>query len=98
MMVNTVDGGSAYKAFHDKAGRSYLPDISVAGKTGTLTKYETNRFYTWFVGYAPADKPEVAVAALVVNTPLWQIKGPDLARDTLRAYFAKKGAAGVTYP
>ncbi|MCC6903034.1 MAG: penicillin-binding protein [Polyangiaceae bacterium] len=98
MMLETVSNGSAYKSFHDKHGKPYLPDIAVAGKTGTLMRQKNGRFYTWFVGYAPADKPEVAISALVVNTPTWQIKGPDLARNVLRAYFAKKGAKGVTAP
>lgn len=98
MMMETVPNGSAYKSFHDKFGKAYLPDITVAGKTGTLMRQKDGRFYTWFIGFAPADKPEVAVAALVVNTPTWQVKGPELARNVLRAYFAKKGAKGVTAP
>jgi cell division protein FtsI/penicillin-binding protein 2 len=98
MMTHTVDDGSARPAFHDSKGRAYLPGISVAGKTGTLTKSETERFYTWFIGFAPADNPEVAVATLVVNTPTWHIKAPDLARDALRAYFAKTERPGVTSP
>jgi penicillin-binding protein A len=98
MMIQTVEQGSAYKFFHDEQGRSFLGGISVAGKTGTLTREKENRFYTWFVGFAPADKPEVAISALIVNTPSWHIKGPQLARDALRAYFAKLGAKGVTAP
>jgi cell division protein FtsI/penicillin-binding protein 2 len=98
MMLETVANGSAYKAFHDASGRAYLPNISVAGKTGTLADAKGEKTFTWFVGFAPADKPEVAVAALVVNTPVWKIKGPELARDVLRSYFVKKGASGVTGP
>ena len=98
MMINTVSNGSAYKTFHDAKGRSFLPNIEVAGKTGTLTRHEENRHYTWLVAFAPANDPEIAVAALVVNTPKWRIKGPDLARDVLRAYFAQKGAPGVSPP
>lgn len=98
MMLNTVSDGSAYKTFHDLKGRSFLPNIEVAGKTGTLTREEENRHYTWLVAFAPAHDPEIAVAALVVNTPKWRIKGPDLARDVLRAYFAEKGAPGVSPP
>lgn len=98
MMVQTTINGSAYKTFHDKKGRPFLPEIVVAGKTGTLSRHKKNRHYTWFVGFAPAEAPEVAVAALVVNTPVWRIKGPDLARDVLRAYFAKKQRAGVARP
>ncbi len=98
MMVETVANGSGYKTFHDAKGRGFIPAMAIAGKTGTLTRHKENRHYTWFVGFAPADKPEVAIAALVVNTPLWRIKGPVLARDVLRAYFAKQGRAGVTAP
>jgi cell division protein FtsI/penicillin-binding protein 2 len=98
MMLQTVASGSGYKSFHLPDGSAYLPRIRIAGKTGTLTRHEDDRFYTWFVGFAPADKPEVAVAALVVNTPNWHIKGPQLGRDVLRAYFAQRGAPGVTSP
>jgi len=98
MMRQTVENGSAFKSFHDASGTSFLPGIQVAGKTGTLTRYKDNRFYSWFVGFAPADKPEVAIAALVVNNPSWQIKGATLAREVLRAYFAEHGAKGVTPP
>jgi peptidoglycan glycosyltransferase len=98
MMVQTVASGSGYKAFHGPDGSPYLPHIQVAGKTGTLSKHEDERHYTWFVGFAPADKPEVAVAALVVNTPNWRLKGPQLGRDVLRGYFAARGYPGVTPP
>ncbi|MFZ5896466.1 MAG: penicillin-binding transpeptidase domain-containing protein [Myxococcota bacterium] len=98
MMVQTVSNGSAFKSFHDEKGTSYLPGIEVAGKTGTLSDHEANRHYTWFVGFAPADKPEVAISSLIVNTPTWQIKASQLARDVLRAYFARRGAKGVTPP
>jgi penicillin-binding protein A len=98
MMTETVENGSARAAFHDAKGDSYLPGIAVAGKTGTLSDNEANRHYTWFVGFAPADQPEIAVAALVVNNPTWQIKAPLMARNLLRSYFAKAGRKGVTRP
>ena len=92
MMKNTVIDGSGFKTFHDAKKRPFLPGISVAAKTGTLTRH------TWLVAFAPADDPEIAVAALVVNTPRWRIKGPFLAREVLRAYFAAQGAPGVSQP
>lgn len=91
MMLQSVHNGSAFKQFHDKRGHAYIPNIHIAGKTGTLTAYKANRHYTWFVGFAPAEKPEVAVSVLVVNTPIWRIKGPMLAREVLRAYFESRG-------
>ncbi|HYO94862.1 MAG TPA: penicillin-binding transpeptidase domain-containing protein [Polyangiaceae bacterium] len=98
MMTQTVANGSAYKAFHDGAGKAYLPGIDVAGKTGTLSDHESNRHYTWFIGFAPSERPEVAISTLVVNNPTWHIKASQLAREVLRAYFAGKGKKGVTPP
>jgi cell division protein FtsI/penicillin-binding protein 2 len=89
MMLHTVESGSAYSTFHDKRGRSFLPGIDVAAKTGTLTREKENRHYTWLVAFAPAKDPEIAVAALVVNSPEWRIKGPHLALEVLRTYFAE---------
>jgi penicillin-binding protein A len=96
MMTETVENGSAYRSFHDAGGKPYLPGIAVAGKTGTLTREKLNRFYTWFIGFAPADKPEIAISTLIVNTPVWHIKAPIVASGVLRAYFAKQGKKGVT--
>lgn len=98
MMKETVANGSAFKSFHDRRGHPYLPGIEVAGKTGTLNREELNRHYTWFVGFAPAAQPEIAIAALAVNTAEWRIKAPGLACNVLRAYFAAKNVPGVTAP
>jgi hypothetical protein len=54
MMDTTVSDGTSYKAFHDAKGRPFLPGIAVAGKTGTLTGAQSQRFYTWFTGFAPS--------------------------------------------
>lgn len=102
MMQRTIAEGTCRHAFHDGAGRAFLPGIAVAGKTGTLTDPETARFYTWFTGFAPArptgDVEQVAVAVLVVNGPTWEVKANVVARDMLRAYFAWKEMPGVTRP
>lgn len=80
MMAETVRSGTARKIFHE---RGYaLTDV--AGKTGSLSDRHPYRDYTWFVGYAPRDKPRVAVAAIVVNGYKWRIHGPYLAREALR--------------
>jgi peptidoglycan glycosyltransferase len=99
MMEATVENGTSYRSFHDKSGKPYLPDIRVAGKTGTLTKPSPEGpFYTWFVGFAPSRKPEVAISVLVANRPEWHVKATNVASDMLRVYFADKGAKGVTNP
>jgi hypothetical protein len=46
----------------------------------------------------PPGARQVAVAALVVNGPAWQVKANLVAREMLRAYFASQGIEGVTRP
>ncbi|MBQ4145314.1 MAG: peptidoglycan glycosyltransferase [Clostridia bacterium] len=41
-----------------------ISGISVAGKTGTAEN-ETKKDHAWFVGFAPADDPQIAVAVLL---------------------------------
>ncbi|MFO0552498.1 MAG: penicillin-binding transpeptidase domain-containing protein [Polyangiaceae bacterium] len=96
MMEETVENGTSYQTFHDHKGRSYLPNIKVAGKTGTLEG--KGYLFTWWVGFAPSDNPEVALAVLVQNRGDWKVKGTQVASDMLRVYFADKGYKGVVDP
>jgi cell division protein FtsI/penicillin-binding protein 2 len=86
----TTDKGSSHLAFFDELDKPVLGDIAVAGKTGTLFHRDPFRAYTWFIAIAPADKPEVVVAALAVNKPHWRVKGPDVAAYVLKKYFDSK--------
>jgi cell division protein FtsI/penicillin-binding protein 2 len=77
MMVGTCDSGSAAKSF----GRR---DTKTAGKTGTLTS--TQPFYmehSWFVGFAPAEKPQVIVSVLFGNPESWHLRGHEAARKLI---------------
>ena len=57
MMVGVVESGS---------GRSAAIDgVTVAGKTGTAQTGEGEPPTVWFVAFAPAEQPEVAVAVVV---------------------------------
>ena len=98
MMEATVSDGTSFKAFHDGSGREYIPGVSIAGKTGTLTKQQTDQFFTWFVGFAPSQKPEIAIAVLAINKSTWKTKANTVARQMLQGYFAKQGQAGVKPP
>lgn len=44
-----------------------VPGVQVAGKTGTAENPH-GAPHAWFVGYAPADNPKVAVAVILENT------------------------------
>ncbi|HUL61073.1 MAG TPA: penicillin-binding transpeptidase domain-containing protein [Anaeromyxobacteraceae bacterium] len=88
MMRRTVSDGTAQHVF--RRPPAPLRGVSVAGKTGSLADRSPYRDYSWFVGYAPADAPRVAVAAVVGNGTVWRVRAPTLARDALAAYFADR--------
>jgi peptidoglycan glycosyltransferase len=99
MMESTIEGGTSYKSFHDRAGRSYLPNIRVAGKTGTLQENKKDGYlFTWFVGFAPADAPEIAISVLAANHASWKVKATTVGAEMMRVYFNDKGRPGVTDP
>ena len=86
MMVATVQSGTATPAA--------IPGIQVAGKTGTaqsgLTDKKTGAEvppYAWFVGFAPAPSPKVAVAVMIqhVDTPTSEIAGGKLGGPIAKA-------------
>jgi len=95
-MRTTVTEGTARKAFRRVA--SSLRKVPVAGKTGTLSDRDPYRDYSWFVGFAPADDPEVAVATVIVNQRSWRVRAPAVARDALEAYFQSRLAQGGSVP
>lgn len=91
MMRNTVTAGTARRVFRRTAAG--LRGVPVAGKTGSLAEPNPFRDYSWFVGYAPAEKPEVVVATVVVNGRLWHARAPIVAKEALEAFFASRVAA-----
>jgi peptidoglycan glycosyltransferase len=79
MMVEVVDQGTGATA--------QIPGIKVAGKTGTAQSAEDRPPYAWFVSFAPADDPEVAVAVLVQDAGVDRntISGSGLAAPIAKA-------------
>ena len=59
-MVNVVASGTGTAA--------QIPGITVAGKTGTA-QTGRNTAHAWFIAFAPADAPRVAVAVIVEDQP-----------------------------
>jgi hypothetical protein len=57
-------------------------------KAARKVEYRNN---AWFVGYAPSSKPEIVVSALVMQGDHSTVAVP-IARDVIKAYFAKKAA------
>ncbi len=62
MMKSVVEQGTGTPANLSAAG------VDVAGKTGTAESDDPNRNQAWFIGFAPAEAPTVAVAVVVEDT------------------------------
>jgi len=80
-------------------GSARCPEVEISGKTGTAQVVSQNleksaksseyKSTAWFVGYAPADKPEIVVAALVQRGEHSAVAVP-IVREVIKAYFDKK--------
>ena len=66
-----------------------LPDIEVAGKTGTAQK-QGEKDLAWFCGYAPFDKPEIVVLAMVEEGGFGGVAAAPLAGNMIATYFQNK--------
>ncbi|HKI28260.1 MAG TPA: penicillin-binding protein 2 [Actinomycetota bacterium] len=59
MMVGVVEAGTGTAA--------QIPGVSVAGKTGTAQHGDEEDPHAWFVCFAPAEAPRIAVAVIVLD-------------------------------
>lgn len=83
-------------------GSDQFRQIPVAGKSGTaeycdniaqkkdLCKFGRWPTHGWFVGYAPADNPEIAVVAFIYNGGEGSIVAGPVVQQVLQAYFDLK--------
>ncbi|MFZ4403516.1 MAG: penicillin-binding protein 2 [Pseudobdellovibrionaceae bacterium] len=81
-----------------------IPGVEMAGKTGTAqvmgfsadqiyVKCESRpihmRHHGWYIAWAPADKPEITVAALAEHSCHGSTGAAPIVRDVIQAYFKK---------
>ena len=60
MMKHVVDEGTGTAA--------QIPGVQIAGKTGTAQTGRNGQLDAWFIAFAPAESPQVAVAVVVERT------------------------------
>lgn len=70
------------------AGNIRLPDIAIAGKTGTSQNPHGDN-HAVFVGFAPYENPKIAVAVIVENVGYGSTYAAPIARDIIKAYLQK---------
>lgn len=82
MMVGVVQSGTGKNA--------RIRSVKVAGKTGTAEN-ESEKEHAWFVGFAPADDPDVAVVVVLENMgSTGGASAAPIARDMMTGYFSRK--------
>ena len=86
-------GGTGY-------GYANLPDIAIAGKTGTAQAGK-GEDHAWFDGFAPADNPRIAFSVIVEHGGHGGTAAAPIARDIVKAcqahgYFGDRPVAEPT--
>jgi peptidoglycan glycosyltransferase len=68
------------------AGRFDGLGYGVGGKTGTAENEENDKMsHSWFIGFAPAERPRIAFAVIVENAGYGARVAVPVAREVLRA-------------
>lgn len=92
------------KVVRDGTGKDLdrIEGVTFAGKSGTaeycdnvaqkknLCQFGAWPTHAWFLGYAPADKPEIAVVAFVYNGGEGSLVAGPVVQQVLQAYFELK--------
>lgn len=65
-----------------------LRNMVVAGKSGTAELDPGTKPHSWFIGFAPYEDPQVAIAVLVENSGGAAVKASPIAGEVLRAWRA----------
>jgi peptidoglycan glycosyltransferase len=68
-----------------QADAATVPGVPVAGKTGTAETGVPGQTHAWFIGYAPANDPVVAVAVIVENGGFGSREAAPIAGAIFRA-------------
>lgn len=77
MMQSVVTNGTGTAA--------QIPGVSVAGKTGTAENQPGQPTHAWFIGFAPAQNPQVAVAVFVEHGGVGGVTAAPIARQVMQA-------------
>jgi penicillin-binding protein 2 len=86
-----------------------IPGVRMGGKTGTAQKIVTIDGktgiinYAWFVGFAPLEKPQIAIAVMLQGEQIGEDYGgghnaAPVAGTVLKKYFEKKNSAAAPPP
>lgn len=89
MMVGVVEEGTSTSA--------QIQGVEVAGKTGTA-EVPPRAPHSWFIAFAPADDPEIAVAVLVENGGDGEKQALPIARQIIQTKLGTSGPPPAEQP
>jgi penicillin-binding protein A len=78
------------KAITEVETGAEIPGVKVAGKTGTA-EAGCDEIHSWFISFAPADDPEIAVAVIVENGQEGYKQAVPIARRLMEARLKSQG-------
>jgi len=78
MMQDVVENGTG------KAAR--ISGINVAGKTGTAEVGNNKSPHSWFVGFAPAENPTIALSVIIENTGAGGLEAAHVFKEMVNEY------------
>ncbi len=81
-----------FEAVEGDLGRQFtrgakVPGIPTAGKSGTAELGGSGEPHSWFIGFAPADDPQIAIAVLVERGGRGGARAAPLAGSLMKTYF-----------
>lgn len=69
--------------------RAQVRGIQVCGKTGTAQHIENKNPHSWFIGFAPYNKPEIAIAVIVEEGGYGGVAAAKISAKVMSNYFGK---------
>ena len=89
MMQSVVTGGTATNLI--------TPGLDLAGKTGTAETGVNGKYDTWFIAFAPAKDPKVAVAVALENqTGFGATTAGPIAKSIVQAVLRQRSNNGAS--
>jgi len=81
MMQNVVSSGTGTAA--------QIPGVAVAGKTGTAENVPGQPTHAWFIAFAPAQNPTIAIAVIVEHGGTGGVAAAPIAGQVMRAVLGR---------
>jgi peptidoglycan glycosyltransferase len=81
----------------DVESSAAIPGVKVAGKTGSA-EAPGDELHSWFIAFAPADDPQIAVAVIVENGQEAYKAAIPIARRLMETYLKRSGKLPVQPP